>query len=59
MAPVIPAIHGNSKFEQALAVELTPIGMLLQIPDRYGKVPHTAAARQRHSSPLRRPMTAA
>src|SRR5260370_26124120 len=35
--------HGNSKFEQALAVELTPIRMLLQIPDRYGKVPHTAA----------------
>jgi hypothetical protein len=35
--------HGNSKFEQALAGELTPIRMLLQIPDRYGKVPHTAA----------------
>jgi hypothetical protein len=35
--------HGNSKFEQALAVELTPIRMLLQIPDRYGKVPQTAA----------------
>lgn len=35
--------HGNSKFEQALAIELTPIRMLLQIPDRYGKVPHTAA----------------
>src|SRR6476620_4689050 len=35
--------HGNSKFEQALAVELTPIRMLLQIPDRYGNVPHTAA----------------
>ncbi len=36
--------HGNSKFEQALAGELTPIRMLLQIPDRYGKVPQTAAA---------------
>ncbi len=35
--------HGNSKFEQALAGELTPIRMLLQIPDRYGNVPHTAA----------------
>lgn len=35
--------HGNSNFEQALAVELTPIRMLLQIPDRYGNVPHTAA----------------
>lgn len=35
--------HGNSKFEQALAIELTPIRMLLQIPDRYGKVPQTAA----------------
>jgi len=35
--------HGNSKFEQALAVELTPIRMLLQIPDRYGKVPQTPA----------------
>ena len=35
--------HGNSKFEQALAVELTPIRMLLQISDRYGKVPHTTA----------------
>lgn len=35
--------HGNSKFEQALAIELTPIRMLLQVPDRYGKVPHTAA----------------
>ncbi len=35
--------HGNSKFEQALAVELTPMRMLLQIPDRYGKVPHTTA----------------
>ncbi|MFC5863854.1 HNH endonuclease [Acidicapsa dinghuensis] len=35
--------HGNSKFEQALAAELTPIRMLLQIPDRYGKVPRTAA----------------
>jgi hypothetical protein len=35
--------HGNSKFEQSLAIELTPIRMLLQIPDRYGKVPHTAA----------------
>lgn len=35
--------HGNSKFEQALAGELTPIRMLLQIPDRYGKVPHTVA----------------
>jgi len=35
--------HGNSKFEQLLAVELTPIRMLLQIPDRYGNVPHTAA----------------
>jgi hypothetical protein len=36
--------HGNSKFEQALAGELTPIRMLLQIPDRYGKVPQTAAS---------------
>lgn len=35
--------HGKSKFEQALAGELTPIRMLLQIPDRYGKVPHAAA----------------
>ena len=35
--------HGNSKFEQALAGELTPIRLLLQIPDRYGKVPQTAA----------------
>lgn len=35
--------HGNSKFEQALAGELTPIRMLLQIPDRYGKVPQTDA----------------
>lgn len=35
--------HGNSKFEQALAGELTPIRMLLQIPDRYGKVPQTTA----------------
>jgi hypothetical protein len=35
--------HGNSKFEQALAGELTPMRMLLQIPDRYGKVPHTTA----------------
>jgi len=35
--------HGNSKFEQALASELTPIRMLLQIPDRYGNVPQTAA----------------
>ncbi len=35
--------HGNSKFEQALAVELTPMRMLLQIPNRYGKVPHTTA----------------
>jgi hypothetical protein len=35
--------HGNSKFEQALAVELTPMRMLLQIPDRYGKVPYTTA----------------
>lgn len=31
--------HGNSKFEQALASELKPIRMLLQIPDRYGVVP--------------------
>jgi hypothetical protein len=35
--------HGNSKFEQALAGELLSIRMLLQIPDRYGKVPQTAA----------------
>jgi hypothetical protein len=35
--------HGNSKFEQVLAGELTPIRMLLQIPDRYGKVPQTTA----------------
>lgn len=35
--------HGNSKFEQALAGELAPIRMLLQIPDRYGKVPQTNA----------------
>lgn len=35
--------HGNSKFEQALAMELRPIRTLLQIPDRYGKVPHTTA----------------
>jgi hypothetical protein len=35
--------HENSKFEQALAAELTPMRMMLQIPDRYGKVPHTVA----------------
>jgi hypothetical protein len=35
--------HGNSTFEQAFARELTPIRMLLQIPDRYGNVPHAAA----------------
>lgn len=35
--------HGTSKFEQAIAGELMPIRMLLQIPDRYGKVPQTAA----------------
>lgn len=35
--------HANSTFEQALAVELTPIRLLLQIPDRYGRIPHTEA----------------
>ena len=35
--------NGFSKIEQALAKELTPIRLLLQIPDRYGNVPHTDA----------------
>ena len=35
--------HGLSKVEQALARELTPLRLLLQIPDRYGNVPHTDA----------------
>lgn len=35
--------HGNSEFEQKLAVELAPIRMMLLIPDRYGKVPSAAA----------------
>jgi len=35
--------NGLSKIEQALAKELTPIRLLLQIPDRYGNVPHTDA----------------
>jgi HNH endonuclease len=43
--------HGNSKFEQALAIELTPVRTLLQIPDRYGKVPHTAATLVTHTLP--------
>jgi hypothetical protein len=35
--------HGFSKFEQPLAVELTPLRNLLQIPNRTGKVPATSA----------------
>jgi|SRR5580700_8451888 hypothetical protein len=35
--------NGFSKFEQPLAVELAPLRLLLQIPDRRGKVPETAA----------------
>jgi hypothetical protein len=35
--------NGLSKVEQSLAEELTPFRFLLQIPDRYGKVPHTEA----------------
>jgi hypothetical protein len=35
--------NGCSKFEQALATELTPLRNLLQIPDRRGEVPHTHA----------------
>jgi hypothetical protein len=35
--------NGLSKVEQPLAEELTPFRFLLQIPDRYGKVPHTEA----------------
>ena len=34
---------GFSKFEQSLASELTPFRLLLQIPDRYGKVPQVPA----------------
>lgn len=35
--------NGFSKFEQSLAKELTPIRLLLRIPDRYGNVPPAAA----------------
>lgn len=35
--------HGFSKFEQPLIIELTPLRLLLKIPDRYGEVPHAAA----------------
>jgi hypothetical protein len=35
--------HGFSKFEQPLITELTPLRLLLKIPDRYGEVPHAAA----------------
>ena len=35
--------NGCSKFEQAVATELTPLRNLLQIPDRRGEVPHTHA----------------
>lgn len=35
--------HGFSKFEQPLIKELTPLRLMLLIPDRYGKVPHTEA----------------
>jgi hypothetical protein len=35
--------NGFSKFEQPLATELTPLRLLLQIPDRYGEVPQADA----------------
>lgn len=35
--------HGRSNLEQIVARELAPLRMLLQIPDRYGKVPHAIA----------------
>src|SRR5260370_17145868 len=35
--------HGNSEFEPALHVGLSPLRLLLQIPLRYGKVQRTAA----------------
>jgi hypothetical protein len=35
--------NGCSKFEQALLQELAPIRLMLQIPDRYGKIPKTDA----------------
>ena len=35
--------NGFSKFEQPLIRELSPLRLLLQIPDRYGNVPHAAA----------------
>jgi hypothetical protein len=35
--------NGFSKFEQPFAEELAPFRFLLQIPDRYGKVPHAEA----------------
>jgi len=35
--------NGFSKFEQPLVVELSPIRVLLKIPDRYGNVPQVAA----------------
>lgn len=35
--------NGFSKFEQPLVTELSPIRLLLKIPDRYGEVPQVAA----------------
>jgi hypothetical protein len=35
--------HGFSKFEQPVITELTPIRLLLKIPDRYGAIPQAAA----------------
>jgi len=35
--------NGFSKFEQPLATELTPLRLLLQIPDRRGEIPQAAA----------------
>jgi hypothetical protein len=35
--------NGFSKFEQPLVAELSPIRLLLKIPDRYGKLPQVAA----------------
>jgi hypothetical protein len=35
--------NGFSKFEQPLAAELTPIRLILQIPDRRGEIPQAAA----------------
>jgi len=38
--------NGFSKFEQPLATELSPIRLLLKIPDRYGEIPQVAATVQ-------------